>query len=181
MNKFFALLVLVPGLALAQGMSKPLSASGGTLLIPTKVCLRDTSTCITWNGSAGYMAFPGDVTGTTATFGTLYGVVGTNSFKFAGQSYDDANARPFRIGNFTALTTDGGHILSLYSDNMSTMRAAFTKDGNLQLGIANAATPTCDAAHRGIIQYIGGGAGVKDKVEVCGKDAANAYAWRVIY
>ncbi len=43
------------------------------------------------------------------------------------------------------------------------------------------AKPTCALATRGGVWYFPGGAGVKDTFEVCGKDAADAYAWRVIY
>jgi len=43
------------------------------------------------------------------------------------------------------------------------------------------AAPTCDAAHRGQFNYVAGGAGVKDIVQVCGKDASDVYSWRTIY
>jgi len=39
----------------------------------------------------------------------------------------------------------------------------------------------CNAANRGKIRHVKAGAGVKDQVEVCAKDAGDAYAWRVIY
>ena len=41
--------------------------------------------------------------------------------------------------------------------------------------------PTCDSTQRGTFWVTESGAGVKDAVEVCAKDAANAYAWRTIY
>lgn len=41
--------------------------------------------------------------------------------------------------------------------------------------------PTCDASARGTIWLEEGGAGVKDTVDVCAKDAGDAYAWRTIY
>jgi hypothetical protein len=41
--------------------------------------------------------------------------------------------------------------------------------------------PSCDSAHRGMFWIEEGGAGVADTVEVCSKDAADAYAWRAIY
>jgi len=47
--------------------------------------------------------------------------------------------------------------------------------------LSSLAAPTCDAAHRGQFNYVAGGAGVKDMVQVCGKDAADVYAWRTIY
>lgn len=40
---------------------------------------------------------------------------------------------------------------------------------------------TCDSAHRGTFQYTAGGAGVKDDVQVCAKDASDVYSWRPIY
>lgn len=41
--------------------------------------------------------------------------------------------------------------------------------------------PTCASGIRGTYWYTQGGTGVKDNVEVCAKDAADAYAWRTIY
>lgn len=43
------------------------------------------------------------------------------------------------------------------------------------------AKPACDAARRGTFWHDRGAAGVKDTVEICAKDDADAYAWRVIY
>jgi len=49
------------------------------------------------------------------------------------------------------------------------------------LSLETGAKPTCSASERGTFWYVAGGAGVKDTVEVCAKDASNAYAWRTIY
>jgi hypothetical protein len=40
---------------------------------------------------------------------------------------------------------------------------------------------TCNSGNRGMYWHTLGGAGVKDNVEVCAKDAGDAYAWRTIY
>jgi type II secretory pathway pseudopilin PulG len=53
-------------------------------------------------------------------------------------------------------------------------------DGGLRLNTVTA-KPACGAGTRGVFWVTQGGAGVKDNVEVCAKDAANAYAWRTIY
>jgi len=53
-------------------------------------------------------------------------------------------------------------------------------DGGVRLNTSTA-KPTCDSTHRGTFWVAQGGAGVKDTVEVCAKDAADAYAWRTIY
>jgi hypothetical protein len=44
-----------------------------------------------------------------------------------------------------------------------------------------AAKPACSATQRGTFWVTQGAAGVKDSVQVCAKDAANAYAWRTLY
>ena len=56
-----------------------------------------------------------------------------------------------------------------------TERARIHADGGFQL-ITNT-RPTCNAARRGTSWYVAGGAGVADTYEVCGKDAADSYAW----
>lgn len=46
---------------------------------------------------------------------------------------------------------------------------------------ATAAAPTCSATIRGMMYYTQGAVGVKDTLQVCAKDATEAYAWRTIY
>ncbi|MBI2888912.1 MAG: hypothetical protein HYY10_03240 [Candidatus Liptonbacteria bacterium] len=41
--------------------------------------------------------------------------------------------------------------------------------------------PTCDSTQRGTFWVTQSAGGVKDSVQVCAKDAADAYAWRTIY
>ena len=47
--------------------------------------------------------------------------------------------------------------------------------------VDNGSKPTCNATNRGVLNTVNGGAGVKDTVEVCAKDAADVYDWRTIY
>lgn len=47
--------------------------------------------------------------------------------------------------------------------------------------LPGAVATTCDAAHRGMLTYTAGAGGAKDIVQVCTKDAADAYAYRAIY
>ncbi len=53
-------------------------------------------------------------------------------------------------------------------------------NGGLRLNTATA-KPTCDSTTRGTFWVVQAAAGTKDDVQVCAKDATNAYAWRVIY
>lgn len=62
--------------------------------------------------------------------------------------------------------------LGVRSDGMVTVK---------HLSLQTGAKPTCAAAERGTLWYVAGGAGVKDTVEVCAKDASDVYAWRAIY
>lgn len=47
--------------------------------------------------------------------------------------------------------------------------------GGLKLG--SFAQPTCDSTRGGLLQYTAGGAGVKDKYQVCLKNSSDVYAW----
>jgi hypothetical protein len=48
-------------------------------------------------------------------------------------------------------------------------------------GIFGEALPACGAALRGRLWFVAGGAGVKDSLAACAKDASGAFAWRTIY
>ena len=43
------------------------------------------------------------------------------------------------------------------------------------------AQPACNSANRGQQWYVAGATGVQDSFSICAKDAADVYAWRVIY
>ena len=53
-------------------------------------------------------------------------------------------------------------------------------DGGIRLNTATS-KPTCDSTVRGTFWAVQSGVGVKDTVEVCAKDAGDAYAWRTLY
>lgn len=54
-----------------------------------------------------------------------------------------------------------------------------TVNGLFRVGV-QPAKPTCNAANRKFMYYTAGGAGVADAYEVCMKDAADVYAWKVL-
>lgn len=54
-------------------------------------------------------------------------------------------------------------------------------EGTGGIRILTGSKPTCASGVRGTIYYVAGGGGVKDTFEVCGKDAADNYAWRTLY
>jgi hypothetical protein len=60
-----------------------------------------------------------------------------------------------------------------------TDRLVVPQDGGLQF--LTATKPTCNAAHRGTVFYVAGGAGVADTSEICRKDASDLYAWTTLF
>ena len=49
------------------------------------------------------------------------------------------------------------------------------------LQFASVAEPTCNAANRGSVVYVAGGAGVLDTFRICRKDAADVYAYATLF
>jgi hypothetical protein len=83
-----------------------------------------------------------------------------------GQVYTTANSMELWSNANKVLTLDGSQ------------NAIFS--GGITLN-PTTSKPTCSASVRGTQWLTQGGAGVKDTLELCAKDASNAYAWRTIY
>lgn len=75
---------------------------------------------------------------------------------------------PFEVRDFNATLGDGALLFEI------------EPDGSFR-SLPTGTRPTCASGIRGTYWYTQGGTGVKDAVEVCAKDAADAYAWRTIY
>ena len=89
---------------------------------------------------------------------------------------DGATAVAVSTSSNVAFSTAGATLLSIRNNDVE--QAAFDKDGAIRLNTAGGAgQPACAAGIRGTVWYTAGGAGVLDKLEVCRKDAADAYAW----
>ncbi|OGH69713.1 MAG: hypothetical protein A3C90_04025 [Candidatus Magasanikbacteria bacterium RIFCSPHIGHO2_02_FULL_51_14] len=159
-----------------QGAAGLASASaGGTVVTGTAMwaTINNTGTGSMTEGRGLYVPNPSG----SATIGTLYGL---------------------KIDNLTDGTTDygayigGADTYALWVDSGTTRL-----DGNVGIGITSPsqalevnggvrlntadAKPTCDSDKRGTFWVTQGASGVKDNVEVCAKDASDAYAWRTIY
>ena len=80
---------------------------------------------------------------------------------------------------------ESGNVFEVRPFGSDTPNAAITAAGKAtvtSLKINDGGTrPTCDASTRFTFWADEGGAGVKDDVSVCAKDAGDAYAWRSIY
>ncbi len=65
--------------------------------------------------------------------------------------------------------------------NQSSPQHQLDVGGQMRLADNEGVQPACAVATRFTFWVTAGGAGVKDKVEVCAKDGGDAYAWRTIY
>ncbi len=88
-------------------------------------------------------------------------------------------------GNCSAISSDHVEGLKIAHNSDSTfltgVAIGFPREGGMQHLANPGAKPACAVGTRGLQWFTFSGAGVKDVFEVCAKDAANAYAWRVIY
>jgi hypothetical protein len=67
------------------------------------------------------------------------------------------------------------HVVDFRTDGRAYFQAGVT------VNESGASRPTCASTVRGMFWVTRSSAGVKDAVEVCAKDAADAYGWRTIY
>jgi hypothetical protein len=64
--------------------------------------------------------------------------------------------------------------------DMASIKTATFPDATGTVEIQQSSEPTCDATTRGQIAFVQGGAGVADTYRICGKSAADTYAWQTI-
>lgn len=141
---------------------------------------------VTGGGDGSYIDILGDMflggnigeifaVGAAASDLNLY----SNGFVFI--DLDDNNDAPnaeFRIYNGT-----NSSIFSV--DESGNVDATGTVTGDGVRVRDGGAQPACDAANgpsiRGMLWFTNGAGGVKDTLEVCAKDAGDAYAWRTLW
>lgn len=129
----------------------------------------------------------------SAAFGTnpfSYGVAGSVENTGAGTTsvgYSIFGIRPFVSAGSMLQRWAGGFDGSVWvADSLSvgttsTSSASILVNNGLQLQTANN-KPLCAATTtRGMFWASSSASGIKDTVEVCAKDAADAYAWRTLY
>lgn len=134
-----------------------------------------TNTGDLYQGSSAYIK--------SATPSTGYALIVPGSATTTGryELWDTAGVRIGYMGD------DNGNLK--FTANKGQMKFSATNgfvfDGdvilNNKLKLGSVASYTCNSAARGHLNYIAGAAGAKDILQVCTKDAADAYAWRTIY
>lgn len=167
--------------------------TGSTTLI------RDSSG-VSFDGTLTSNAYTFTVNGAGVNVLRTTGAASNAPLILIGSHSDGATAVGVALDNGSALSTAGAKIASFR--NNGTEKAYVDKDGNIVSGSTgyiyagtslNSTTglqinrgggsskPTCDSSTRGTFWVVSNGAGVKDTVEVCAKDAGDAYDWRTIY
>lgn len=76
--------------------------------------------------------------------------------------------------------TAGGGVVPFQVEGRSSGYFRVDEDGSPKI-VTLQSQPICAVGYRGSLWVTQGGAGVKDKVEVCAKDVGDAYAWRTLY
>jgi hypothetical protein len=104
----------------------------------------------------------------------IYQEMNVGTFRTAVGSADATTGTDYIFGVSSSVNsgTTWNRYLGVRSDGMVTVE---------RLTLESGTRPTCDVTTRGMFWYVAGATGVKDTVEVCAKDADNAYIWRVIY
>ena len=121
-----------------------------------------------------------------------------NGYGF-GQAGIAFSAASSGAGLVNAIGTDGNSNLGFFTGGTANANEKMTimSGGNVGIGVVSpgqalevnggirmntlSAQPVCSGTTRGTFWIVQGGAGVKDSVQVCAKDAAEAYAWRTVY
>lgn len=150
------------------------------------------------SGSGGTGGYENDLTicnrnGTAAENCAIHIDSGTRNINLGGPNTSVHSGSKVNVqGNMTV-----GTAWSTYSTQQAAPANSLIVEGMIGIGIPspgqklevnggvrlNTATaqPACDSTTRGTFWVTQGGAGVKDAVEVCAKDAADSYAWRTLY
>ena len=105
------------------------------------------------------------------------GIDSSNKFKLGYKTSSVTNFNPSLLDSevdFT-ITTAGNVGIGTVNPN-----AKLEINGGMRLN-TTFSKPSCSSTARGTLWFTQGASGVKDALEVCAKDAANTYAWRVLY
>jgi len=90
----------------------------------------------------------------------------------------------FQTGTVTNETGDANTVMKIKNNGnvgigTTAPGQALEVNGGVRVNTATA-KPTCNAAARGTLWMTQGASGVKDAIEMCAKDASDAYVWRVL-
>ena len=155
-------------------------ASSGSLTAPGFAFLSSSNSGFRLDGSgdinivrAGSVAMNG-VSGGIETGSAGLGTVAGYSLVLRNKTVDGATAIGTKIGNINTLTTAGAKIVSFYSDNITTEKAAIDKDGSITMGaVLNMSSGAFTLSGQGMTTYR---ASVADGATAVAHKETNFYA-----
>jgi len=120
--------------------------------------------CVGYNGRAYY-----------AVAGESLWMLGYRDASYSGTSAD------FKFGS--RLIRTAGWVAAAVNQETDVTRISY--QGHIQLSVGASSMPACDATNgpliRGMIAYVGGGAGVADQAKICVKNVGDVYGWQTLY
>ena len=133
-----------------------------------------TLTSHMWGNESGLIAFDSDLEVNRANAGVELGSVSVSNAPFFDFHSSGNNiGYDFRLQATGGTATAGQGSLQMFGDSLELRTKTQLFDQGSQ--------PPCNLSNRFILWVDEGGAGIKDSVEICAKDASNTYAWRVLY
>jgi hypothetical protein len=198
----------LPVIAVAAGLTS--TPSGGTQTIAPDTSVLTTHSSLTQNfvphaDATGYNLVNGLIQDDGTKVGINGPATGSYTFMVNGNTTSTvymgiANADATNTGSSGfCLVNNGGASFGCWTQNGTSTGGgsmSFNSNGDIAFAgtsevarfltgggfkLATASQPSCAVGIRGTFWYVAGGAGVKDSVQVCTKDASDAYAWRTIY
>jgi hypothetical protein len=171
-----------------------------TVSIVPQVGAAETTIKVDGNSHASLLATSPTTTGATVTNLDQTFTAGTNSITTVADPSDPSLTTTTTDGTDESTTTqdptrisqevvNGTDTAEVFLENGTVISASVSDgatNGSINVGATgpwdatSGAKPACDATTRSRRWYVEGGAGVADTYEVCMKDGANAYAWKVL-
>jgi hypothetical protein len=116
----------------------------------------------------------------TATNITADGTISANGISLNSRAADSAVVH--NTGEETISGTKHFEDIQTWGiTSASTITAPSFIASSAGIRLASNGSIPCQISTRGTLNFVAGGTGVKDIVQVCAKDASNNYAWRTIY
>jgi len=178
---------------ITAGYNKPAGGAGYSNLGPAGV--------VTITGAGGYNSAGGNVTiqsGMTSDWaspsnafskvsilgGTVDLVVNTGGSIEVEGGHNASTGAPYAAIGGNVLINGGNANNGAYSGGSIILTGGNGLSGASGGGVilmTNGTKPGCSSTNRGMLWYTQGGSNVTDLLEVCAKDATNAYAWRALW
>jgi hypothetical protein len=146
---------------------------------------------IKWDGgyaaynSTGQTLLDSAFSGTTASLARIYyHGAGMGSALVTNTASDAISIRDiYGDGSIQRISTGSVEGIKFENARLTSIDGHYSSDAlsNIRTIAGSQVSPTCDAGHGGIVWYESKGVGEADQVQVCAKNAAGVYGWRIVF